>query len=102
MATSSNRFEKVDDPRPDNVTLVLWDQDGQAHGHVLGPVAAESGEPPLVFAGEDATLSAYEALAIACHLGNELGRHVVVIDPQRVWQPGWGQLQSPAGQSSTN
>ena len=97
MATPSNRFEQVEEPRPDAVTVVLWEEDGHAWGRVLGPAAAEPGQQSLMIAGEDNAFTAHEALAIGCHLGNELHRDVVVVDPHRLWQPGWGQLQSLQG-----
>jgi hypothetical protein len=38
-------------------------------------------------------LTAAQALAVACHLANEIGREVVVIDEGGVWQPAWGVLR---------
>lgn len=93
MATSSNRFEQVDEPQPDAVTVTMWDDSGQARGHVIGPVDVEHSKPPLVFAGEDGSLMAFQALVIGCHLANEFHRKVVIIDPKGVWKPDWGQLQ---------
>ena len=72
MATPSNRFEQVDEPKPDAVTVTIWDDKGQACGHVMGPVDGEPSKPPLIFAGEDGSLEAFKALVIGCHLANTL------------------------------
>jgi hypothetical protein len=93
MATPANRFEQVDEPKPDAVTVTMWDQNGQAAGHVIGPVDVEHAKPPLVFAGQDGSLMAFQALVIGCQLANELHRKVVVIDPKGLWKSEWGQLE---------
>jgi hypothetical protein len=93
MATPSNRFEQVDEPGPDTVTVTLWDYDGQAFGHVLGPADAEHDKPPLVIAGQDDPMTAFQALVVGCQLANELRRKVVIVDPKGFWKPEWGRLQ---------
>ena len=93
MATPSNRFEQVDEPVPDAVTVTLWSADGQTFGEVLGPVPPAEGEPPIFIAEQDGPLKAFQAVVVGCQLANELHRTVVVIDPENLWKPEWGQLQ---------
>jgi hypothetical protein len=87
LATPSNRFNKVEQADPHAVTVALRDVAGRASGEVLGP----DGETRLRF-GEDGTLSPHQALAVGCHLANQLDRAVVVIDRDGLWQPAWGRL----------
>lgn len=93
MATRSNRFEQVDEPGPDAVTVTLWSQNGQACGRVLGPVDPEQGEETLAISGQDRPFTAFQALVTGCHLANEMQRKVVIVDPDRLWRPEWGQLR---------
>ena len=92
MATPANRFEQVEQPRSDAVSVTLWRREGQACGRVLGPHEDDPDRPPLVVAGTDDPLTAHEALAVACVLANESHRTVVVIDPDGVWRAEWGRL----------
>jgi len=89
MATPSNRFEQVDEPRSDAVAVTLWDEGGEARGRVAGPT--DAGDAPLQV-GQDGSLTAYQALAVGCHMANELRRRVVVVDPGGLWRSDWGQL----------
>jgi hypothetical protein len=91
MATPSNRFEQVDAPKPEAVTVRLWDDGGEARGETAGPTDAE-GAAPLGL-GQDGSLTAYQARVIGCQMANELGRRVVIVDPNGLWQTDWGQLQ---------
>lgn len=89
MATPANQFDRVERPDPAAVTLALGGPDGSPSGTVHGP-RTETG-PGLAF-GEDGSLSAPQAVAVACHLANQLGRSVVVMDPLGRWDPAWGRL----------
>jgi hypothetical protein len=92
MATSSNRFDQVDAPRSDAVTVTLWDEGGESRGEAVGPMDAESGGTPLKV-GQDGSLSAFQALVVGCQMANELRRKVVIVDPGGLWRTDWGQLQ---------
>lgn len=87
MATSSNRFDKVDDPDPAAVTVSIRNAAGRIFGEVLGP----GGEGRLAL-GEDGSMTPLQALAVGCHLANQLDRPVVVIDSGGHWQADWGRL----------
>lgn len=92
MAAPSNRFDKVAGPEPGAITVTLSPRPaGGPSGEVLGPVNAP-GEP--FRAGEDGSLSAHQALAVACHLANEIDRPVVIRDDDGCWQPAWGRLEA--------
>lgn len=89
MATQDNQFNRVERPDPAAVTLALGGSDASPSGTVHGPLT-DAG-PGLAF-GEDGSLSAQQAVAVACHLANQLGRSVVVMDPLGRWNPAWGRL----------
>lgn len=91
MATPGNRFAKVDQPDPGSVTVSIGGDAGSPSGEVLGPA---DGTGSGIVLGRDGSLTAHEALAVACHLANELDRSVVVIDPQDRWRPAWGRLEA--------
>jgi hypothetical protein len=91
MATSSNRFDQVDGPRSDAVTVMLRDEDGNARGEVVGP--AEGGDGAPLAAGQDGSLTAFQAVVVGCQMANELRRRVVIVDPGGLWRTDWGQLQ---------
>ncbi len=89
MATPANQFDRVDRPDPASVTLALGGSDAAPSGTVHGPSSASG---PGIALGEDGSLSAHQAVAVACHLANQLGRPVVVMDPHGRWDPAWGRL----------
>lgn len=89
MATPANRFDRVDQPDPAAVTVALGGSDASPSGTVHGP-HSEVGRS--IALGEDGSLSAHQAVAVACHLANQLGRPVVVMDPLGRWDPAWGRL----------
>ena len=93
MAAPSNVFRRVDGPEPDAVTVTLWALAGRPVGDVVGP-RSESGTPGFAL-GEDGSLTAHQAIAVGCHLANQAGAEVVVVDRGDQWQPGWGRLATP-------
>lgn len=90
MAAPANRFLKVARPDPSAITVTIlpWPP-GLPRGEVLGP----DGGSTRFGMGQDGQLSAHQALAVACHLANELERPVVVRDDSGQWQPEWGWLE---------
>lgn len=91
MAAPSNRFACVTEPDPAAITVTLRPNGpGAARGEVVGPAGGSS----QAFAmGQDGSLSAPHALAVACHLANQIDRPVVVRDDSGLWQPQWGRLE---------
>ncbi|MDB5510827.1 MAG: hypothetical protein JWR08_310 [Enterovirga sp.] len=90
MATSSNRFHQVDTPDPGAVTVAIRNSSGGIFGEVLGP-----GAETRLTLGADGSMTPLQALAVGCHLANQLDRAVVVIDEGGHWQSAWGRLDRP-------
>ncbi len=92
MAAPGNRFERVRSPDPAAVTVTIGGEDGRSTGQVRGPEPMGGPVARALTFGEDDSLSAHQALAVGCHLANELGVSVVVIDEGGHWRPAWGSL----------
>jgi hypothetical protein len=85
-----NRFEQVDEVQPDAITLSLTKDGDREAGTVIFPVSASGGR-----VAEDhvsGRMSAVDSFRSAVRLANEMKVAVVVIDPNGVWQPEWGDL----------
>lgn len=91
MASPSNVFTRVEAVDPAAVTVTIRKLGPALLGEVRGP-AARAGEPESLSLGQDGSLGAHQALAVGCHLANQLGRNVVVVDEGRNWTPDWGRL----------
>lgn len=91
MATPSNVFAQVARPDPAAVTVTIRKVGPSVLGEVRGP-APPAGESGGLSLGQDGSLGAHQALAVGCHLANQLGRDVVVIDEGRNWSRAWGRL----------
>ncbi len=91
-----NRFEQVDAPEPDAVTLVLSRRGEDAFGTVVCPAEVAGGSLKEDAVSEE--LGAVVAFRSAIRLANELKSVVVVVDPDGVWLDQWGTLsREPAG-----
>jgi hypothetical protein len=87
---SKNRFEQVDEPQPDAITLALSKQDDGARGTVTIPAALSGGRLQNDMVSD--TLPAVDAFRSAIRLANEMKAPIVVIDPDATWQAEWGAL----------
>jgi hypothetical protein len=87
---TTNRFERVDEPQPDAISLMLWTSGGRSYGRITCPAAVSAGRLPYDVTSEE--LGAIEAFRSAIKLANELRAPVVVIDRDGVWKPEWGEL----------
>jgi hypothetical protein len=86
----ANRFEQVDDAQDDAINLSLSQTAQGRTGRVRIPRALIAASPPEgVDSGEIAALDAFRC---AIKLANELRLPVVVLDPDGVWSPEWGEL----------
>ena len=92
MAAPSNRFDRVARPDPACVTVTIGEAAGRPTGEVEGP-APEGACAPSIRFGQDGSLTAHQALAVGCHLANQLDVAVVVIDEGGRWQSDWGRLE---------
>ena len=87
---TKNRFEQVDEPQPDAITLTLRKQDDAVTGQVHCPAACSGGR--LAADSTSPFLPAVEAFRSTIKLANELKAPVVVVDPQGLWEAEWGAL----------
>ncbi len=95
-----NRFEKVDAPPDDAMTLTLG-QDGEKNfGIVTCPASATGGRLPKDFSSGELPLK--EALRSAIRLANDFEAPLVIIDPDGLWQAEWGTLHREDEQPTLN
>lgn len=85
-----NRFEQVDAPQSDAITLALMSRDGQPYGTITCPVGVSAGRlEEDVTSGENGGVDAFRS---AIRLANEIQAPIVVLDPQGLWNSEWGDL----------
>jgi hypothetical protein len=85
-----NRFEQVDGPQEDAITLLLGKKEGGSVGAIHCPAACARGRLE-----EDKTSDeqpAKDAYRAAIKLANELKAPLVVADPDGIWDAEWGAL----------
>ena len=94
MAKAKNRFEQVDEIQADAVTLSLVKDGDKAAGVVIFPASASNGR--LVQDSVSGQLSPQDSFRSAVKLANEMKVAIVVMDPQGIWDPQWGDLYRDA------
>jgi hypothetical protein len=94
MAKAKNRFEQVDEIQADAITLSLVKDGDKAAGVVIFPASASNGR--LVQDSVSGELSPQDSFRSAVKLANEMKVAIVVMDPQGVWDPQWGDLYRDA------
>jgi hypothetical protein len=89
-----NRFEQVDEVQSDAITLGLSHRDGEPCGTVTCPAGLTGGQEAAALADVLATdrMPAKDAFRAAIRLANEIKAAIVVVDPDALWQPEWGDL----------
>lgn len=86
----ANRFEQVDEPPSDAMTLSL-NRDGDKHwGVVTCPARTTNGLLPKDFSSDEMPLK--DAIRSAIRLANEMKVPLVVVDPEALWVAEWGTL----------
>jgi len=85
-----NRFEQVDEFQPDAITLSLTKDGDREAGIVIFPASASDGR--IAEDRVSAKMPAIDSFRSAVRLANEMKVAVVVMDPQGVWRPEWGDL----------
>ena len=90
---AKNRFEQVDEVQDDAITLSLRKSDPDAVGTVTFPASASAGK--LVNDSVSEELPLVEAFRSAVRLANTVKVPIVVLDPDNVWLPEWGDLYRP-------
>jgi hypothetical protein len=85
----ANRFEQIDEVVGDAITIVLAQQhDGQWAKVFCPRTAHESLKVDRV----SEPVPPKDALSGAVKLANQLKLAIVVVDPDGVWKPEWGEL----------
>jgi hypothetical protein len=90
---TKNRFEQVDEPQDDAITLALAKQDDGEFGTVKCPAVLTQGR--LTEDVESPKLPLMEAFRSAVKLANEIKAPIVVLDPDGLWNAEWGALYRP-------
>jgi hypothetical protein len=90
MEKSKNRFEQVDEFQPDAINLTLAQRgDGQV-GTIHCPKTAAPDRLPADLTSQE--VATRDAVIGAIQLANSKKLPIVVIDPDNIWKPEWGEL----------
>jgi len=85
----ANRFEQVDEVVPDAITIILEQRSDGQWAKVCCPRTAH---PSLAVDRVTESIAPKDALSGAVRLANQLKLAIVVVDPDGVWKPEWGEL----------
>ena len=88
-----HRYEQVDQLSEKAVTLTFGTNGGRDRGEVTGPTKTILGQQMVV----RTPLTPTKAFSMAEELADHLGLPLVVIDPDGIWNPIWGQLYRTTG-----
>lgn len=86
----ANRFEQVDEPQPDAITLSLARREGKTVGKIACPAELARGHLVNDFVSDE--MDSVEAFRVAIKLANEIKAPIVVEDAEGLWQDEWGVL----------
>jgi hypothetical protein len=84
-----NRFEQVDEVVGDGITVILAQRPDGQWAKVVCPKSAHGS---LTVDRVTEAMPPKDALSGAVRLANELKLAIVVLDPDGVWKPEWGEL----------
>lgn len=85
----ANRFEQVDEVVGDAITIAL---EQRPDGQWAKVVCPKSAHETLTVDRVTEPMPPKDALAGAVRLANQLKLAIVVLDPDGVWKPEWGDL----------
>lgn len=88
-----NRFEQVDEVQDDAITLTLGKHEDTAYGTVTIPAGLSQGQVSQNMTS--GRVLAKDAYRNAIKLANEMKSAIVVLDPEGLWEPEWGDLYRP-------
>ncbi|MET0710433.1 MAG: hypothetical protein ABWY82_26860 [Tardiphaga sp.] len=89
-----HHYEQVDHPSNKAVTLTFGTNGGRDRGGVTGPTEIIFGQQMVAQGG---SLTPTKAFAMAEELADRLGLPLVVVDPNGIWNPVWGELYRSTG-----
>jgi hypothetical protein len=92
-----HRYEQVDHPSNNAVTLSFGTIGGRDRGGVIGPTKLICGRQMTARTPKPGSLTPTKAFAIAEELADHLGLPLVVVDPNAIWNPVWGELYRTTG-----
>jgi hypothetical protein len=92
-----HRYEQVDLPSNKAVTLTLATNGGRDRGDVTGPVKLTLGQQLVACTPQPGSLTPTKAFAMAEKLADHTGLPLVVVDPNGIWNPVWGELYRSTG-----
>ena len=92
-----HRYEQVDHPSNKAVTLALGTNGGRDRGEVTGPTKIILGQHMVACTPQPGSLTPTKAFAMAEKLADHTGLPLVVIDPNGIWNPVWGELYRSTG-----
>ncbi len=85
----ANRFEQVDEVVGDAITIAL---EQRPDGQWAKVVCPKSAHETLTMDRVTEPMPPKDALSGAVRLANQLKLAIVVVDPDGVWKPEWGDL----------
>ena len=91
----ANRFEQVDEPVADAISVILQQRSDGQWARVYCP---KSAAPAMMSDRASESAAPTDALSAAVKLANELKLAIVVIDPDNVWKKEWGELYREDGE----
>ena len=92
-----HRYEQVDHPSNKAVTLTFETNGGRDRGGVTGPTETIFGQHTVARIPQPGSLTPTKAFAMAEELADQLGLPIVVVDPNGIWNPVWGELYRSTG-----
>ena len=95
-----HRYEQVDQPLNKAVTLTFGTNGGRDRGGVTGPAEMIFGQQTALRIPQPGSLTPTKAFAMAEELADQLGLPLVVVDPNGIWNPVWGELYRSMGSAA--
>ena len=92
-----HHYEQVDHPSNKAVTFTFGTNGGRDRGGVTGPTEVIFDQQMAPRIPQPGSLTPTKAFAMAEELADQLGLPLVVVDPNGIWNPVWGELYRSTG-----
>ena len=92
-----HHYEQVDHPSNRAVTLTFGTNGGRDRGGVTRPTEVIFDQQMALRIPQPGSLTPTKAFAMAEELADQLGLPIVVVDPNGIWNPVWGELYRSNG-----